>query len=157
MPFGADMDFAVTPTVQNAQYTSGEVLGGLQTVSVLRSDAGSSGIINYFWLASQGGGTETVTVYLFSSKPSASTTADKGSFSLAAADLTRLIVAPFALTLAAPTGTNATFAQSSNIGAEFANQDSPQTSNIYVVLVSGSTVTPGTITDIVFKVGVTQD
>jgi aspartate/tyrosine/aromatic aminotransferase len=157
MLFGSDKDIAVTPTVQAAQYVSGNAIGALSTVAALRSDAGPSGIINYFWLASKSGQTPTVTVYLFSANPTASTVTDKSAFSLANADLSKLIVAPFALTPSAPTGTTATFAQWSNIGAEFLNQDSPPTANIYVALVSGSTFTPGSTADIVFKVGVTQD
>jgi len=157
MLFGADRDIAVTPTVQNSSYSSGNAIGALSTVSVLRGDAVYGGIINNFWIASKSGQTPTITVYIFSANPTGSTVTDKSAFSLASADLSKLIVAPFALTLAAPTGTTASFAQLSNIGAEFANQDSPTTTNIYVALVSGSTFTPGSTSDIVFKVNVTQD
>src|SRR5690348_2072781 len=157
MMFGANKDFAVTPTVQNAAYASGNAVGALNTVSVLRSDAGFSGILNNFWIASKSGQTPTITVYIFSANPTGSTVTDKSAFSLANADISKLILAPFALTLAAPTGTTATFAQLSNIGAEFANQDSPYTTDIYVALVSGSSFTPGSTSDIVFKLNVSQD
>lgn len=157
MMFGADKDVAVTPVVQNAQYVSGNAIGALSTVSVARGEADLSGILNNFWIASQSGQTPVVTVYIFSAKPTASTVTDKSAFSLAAADLSKLVVAPFALTLAVPTGTSASFAQASNIGAEWVNQDATQTPNLYVALVSGSTFTPGSVTDIVFKLSVTQD
>lgn len=157
MPFGADLDIATTPTVQASQYVSGNAIGALSSVAALRSDAGASGILNNFWIASKSGQTPTITVYIFSAKPASSTITDKSAFSLANADIPKLVVAPFALTLAAPTGTTASFAQQSNIGAEFANQDSPTTANLCVALVSGSTFTPGSTSDIVFKLNVTQD
>lgn len=155
--FGAGRDFPVTPAVTAGAYSSGEAVGNLQTVGVLRSDTGASGILNSFWLASKSGQTPTITVYIFSAKPTGSTFTDTSNSSLAAADVAKLVIPPFALTLVAPTGTSSTFAGVQGLGVEFANQDSPTTNNLYVALVSGSSFTPGSTSDIVFKLGVVQD
>lgn len=158
MMFGANRDFPITPTVTETAYSSGDCCGGLQTVGAVRSDmAGFGGLINSFMLASKQGATNAFTIYIFSAKPSSSTFTDTDSVSLNAADVDKLVLAPFSLTPAAPAGTTVTFAQESDIGAEFANQDSPNTVYLYVAIVAGGSYTPTSTTDLVAKIGVTQD
>lgn len=143
-----------TPTVQNASYVSGNSVGGLNAVT-LASFNGGSGFIQDVMVASKGGSVPILTVYLFGANPTGSTFTDKGTFSIAAADVAKLIAAPFALGLAAPTGTTVTFGQQLNMGLPFiaGGSSASGVETIYYALCSGSTFTPATTTDIVVFIG----
>lgn len=153
---GAEASLAVTPTVQNAAYSASNALGGLQTVQAFRSTLPASGILNNFWLASKGGSTVGVTVYIFDTNPTGSTCTDKTAFALASADVAKLAFAPFVLTPAAPQGATQTIAQQT-LSTSVKNQDATTTTNLYVCLVANGSVTPASTTDLVFKIGVAQD
>jgi hypothetical protein len=156
---GFSFDVSVTPTVQNAAYSSGNAIGGLQSVKLFRGTQQPSGILNNIQVQSQGGATTAITLYIFRAKPSSSTTCtDKSAFSLAAGDVNKLIPgAPPVLTPAVVgAGSTVTFA-SEQLPIIVSNLDSPFTNLIYVCPVVGGTVTPGTTTDLVFTYGVLQD
>lgn len=138
-----------TPTVQNAAYASGNCIGGFNAVTLARVNGGS-GILDAVMVKSVGGGGETLTVYLFDANPTASTCTDKSTFTLNAADSDKLIATPFALQLGVPTGTSTTFAELTNMVRMFIAGGSTASGvrTIYYALVSGSTFTPATTTDI---------
>src|SRR5271156_5885978 len=71
---GFSFDVSLTPTVQNASYSSGNAIGGLQSVKIFRGTVNPSGILNNIQVLSQGGSTTAITFYIFRAKPSASTT-----------------------------------------------------------------------------------
>lgn len=142
---GTSVRVTKTLTVQNAAYVTGNCVGGFTSVTLARVNGGT-GIINSVVVKSIGGTTSTLTVYLFDSNPSASTCTDKGSFLLNSADADKLIVSPFAVTLAAPTGTNMTFAEVTNMVRTF--QAATGTRSVYVALVAGSSFTPATTSDL---------
>lgn len=144
-----------TPTVQNASYVSGNCLGGFNAITVVPAN-GNSGFLQTVMVASKGGSVPVITIYEFSANPTGSTCTDKGTFTLAAADIGKLITAPFAVGLAAPTGTTVSFGQQSNIGSPFVAGGSSASGvqTIYYALVSGTTFTPGSTTDIVVVTGV---
>lgn len=148
--------FAPTFTVQAAAYASGNCIGGFTAITVA-SVAGQGGVVTNFRVSSFGGSTPTITVYLFDSLPSASTCTDRSTFTLAAADVSRLIASPTAITLAAPTGTTVTFGSVDYTPPRpFAAGGSSISvlKTVYVALVSGSTFTPGSTTDLVPRIGV---
>lgn len=152
LPSGSDVAIANTPTVQNAAYSSGNAIGGLQTIAFFRSGTRSTGILNNVSVASKGGATTAITLYVFNANPSATTCTDKSAFSLGAADVSKLIATtPMVLTPAVVgAGATVTFAsQQSPVSVQ--NGDSPASANLYVCAVFGGTVTPATTTDLVFK------
>jgi len=149
----ADRQVSV-PTVTASAYASGNDVGGLNAVSFQGS--GSVSLIETIGVKSLSGQIPSLTVYLFDSQPQNSTFTDKGTFSLNAStpgtdgilDIDRLVMAPFAVTLAAPTGTSVSFAENANL----ARIPHSGTATLYYALVSGSTFTPGSTSDI--RVGI---
>lgn len=139
-----------TPTVQNASYVSGNCVGGFNSVTF--QGTGPINLLNDVRLYSQGGGTETITVYVFDSNPTASTCTDKSTFTLNSADVSKTMMGPFALTLVAPTGTTVSFAGNPNI----ARIPKSGTTTLYYALVAGSTFTPATTTDLLVGFQVAQ-
>lgn len=155
--YGADIQIAFTPTVQNAAYSAGNALGNLQTVPVFAPASGNSGIFNSFQIVSKGGSIVPMTVYIFSAVPAAGTCVDKTNLSLAAADMAKLAMSPFVMTPAViGSGTPASAAQLNQVSS-IRNADSPPTANLYVCLVANATVTPATTTDLVEYIAVALD
>lgn len=153
-------DFSVssTPTVQNASYSSGNAIGGLQTIQFFRVPSQPTGILNNVSVASKGGATTAITLYIFQANPTGTTCTDKSAFSLGAADVAKLITTlPIVLTPAViGAGATVTFA-SQQLPVSIRNTDSPVLLNFYVCAVVGGTVTPGTTTDLVFEFAGLQD
>jgi hypothetical protein len=129
------------PTIQAAAYSSGNAIGGLQTVAFFRTATQPGATLDQFALEWAGGETVATTVYLFNKNPMSSTCTDKTGFSLAATDAKQLVTPPFALTAAASAGATQTFA-SQALAVSAKNLDSTATANLYVCLVVGGAVTP---------------
>lgn len=155
---GFDMSISNTPTVQNAAYSSGNAIGGLQTIAFFRTIAQPTGILNNVLVSSKGGSTTAITLYIFEANPTASTCTDKSAFSLNAADVSKLITTiPIVLTPAViGAGATATFA-SQQSAISIRNTDSTTALNFYVCAVVGGSVTPASTTDLVFKFAGIQD
>jgi len=148
---GSYTDRAIsTPTVQAAAYSSGNCVGGFNSVTF--QGTGPINLLNDVRLVSQGGGTETLTVYVFDQNPSGSTCTDKSTFTLATGDTAKLLIAPFALTLAAPTGATQSFASNPNL-ARIPHSGS---TTLWYALVAGGTFTPGSTTDLLVGFQVVQ-
>jgi hypothetical protein len=142
-----------TPVVQNAAYSSGNAMGGLQAVGLGKS----TGIFNGFMIASKGGSTTAMTIYIFDTNPSASTSTDKTAFVLGAADVAKLAITPFTLTPAVVgTGTTATVASYFQ-ALSIRNQDQPVQNLAYVCVVANGAVTPATTSDLVAKFATATD
>lgn len=137
---GTDVKISVIPTVQNAQYVSGNDIGGLVSFTLPRT---VSGIFNSILIKFVGGATTTITAYIFDSNPTGSTFTDKGTFTVATADLDKMICAPIALTPAALTGSSVTFAENANMARMFNT-----TATIYIGFVVGGTFTPASVADL---------
>jgi hypothetical protein len=152
---GYNQNIANTPIVQNAAYSAGNAIGGLQTFAFFRT-SGGTGVLNNVSVASKGGSTTAITLYIFSSNPSGSTCTDKSAFSLAAADVSKLIAqTPVVLTPAViGSGATVTFA-SQQAPVSVKNADS--TTSLYVCAVVGGSVTPASTTDLVFNLAGLQD
>jgi hypothetical protein len=150
---GYEFEVATTPTIQNASYVSGNCMGGFQTVAAART-SGGSGILNTVTLASKGGLATGKVIYIFGQNPSSSTCTDKGTFTLNAADIGKLLVAPFTLTPAATTGTTVSTASNQNIVASFVTSGNQ---NVYFAIVETATETPATTSDLILTLSGIQD
>lgn len=152
-----DYSVVTTPTVQNASYAQGNAMGGLQTITVFRTETAPGGYLTEFWIASKTGNTGAMTIYIFDTAPSASTTCtDKSAFVLAAADVAKLAVLPFVLTPAVPQSGTAAIAEKV-LAASVWNNDATQTKKLYLCIIANGSITPGSVSDIVFKLGLRQD
>lgn len=130
---------SITPTIQNASYVSGNNMGGLQTIAM----GTTVSVLNQISLQSKGGLLTAKQIYVFFANPTGSTFTDKGTFTLAAADVSKVLVI-FSITPAAITGASSTYAAQSNMGLGI-----PAT--IYLAIVETATETPGTTTDLVLN------
>lgn len=130
---------AVTPTIQNASYASGNCMGGFQTVAM----GTSASVLNAITLASKGGLATAKQLYLFSANPTGSTCTDKSTFTIAAADVSK-VIATVSLTPTAPTGTTITFATAGSQGYGL-----PSGGTFYVAIVETATETPASTSDLV--------
>jgi len=154
---GFNIAVPVAPTIQAAQYVSGNAVGALQSVAVFRTTAQPSGILDNIFVGWEGTETTALTFYVFNTNPTGSTCTDKVAFSLAAADIPKLALPPFTLTAAAPAvGTTSTYANSTFTPISIKNQDGTPTLNLYICAVSGGTFTPA-VGDLTYKVSVAQD
>lgn len=155
---GFDISVANTPTVQNAAYSSGNAIGGLQTIAFFRTVQQPTGILQNVSVASKGGSTTAITLYIFEANPTATTCTDKSAFSLGAADVSKLITTiPIVLTPAVVgAGASVTFA-SQQLPVSVRNSDSATGLSFYACAVVGGSVTPASTTDLVFKFAGIQD
>lgn len=153
---GFAQQVADTPTVTASAYASGNCIGGFRSVTVTVNN-GQSGLVSSFRVVSAGGSTPTVWVYLFGSNPSSSTCTDKGTFTLATADIDKMIASPTATTLTVPIGATAAvgsvdYTPPRSFVAGGSTGSGVQT--IYYALVSASVFTPSSTSDIHTRVGV---
>jgi hypothetical protein len=130
----------VTPTIQNASYVSGNCMGGFQTVSL----GSLQSVLNQTMLSSKAGLVTAKQVYEFGANPTGSTCTDKGTFTLASADVPKLLTAPFQITPATATGATATSGAQTSQGLGI-----PAGGVIYVAIVETTTETPATTSDLV--------
>jgi hypothetical protein len=149
---GYDFFVSTTPTIQNAQYVSGNCMGGFQAVAV-GTTTGGSGILTDFTLISKGGLITGKQIYLFSSNPSGSTCTDKSTFTIAAADLPKLITS-FTVTPAVPTGGAASVGNVSNLVYNYVTSGN---NNLYFAIVETATETPASTSDLIFNIGGVKD
>ncbi|HEY1794928.1 MAG TPA: hypothetical protein VGG57_02290 [Stellaceae bacterium] len=146
------------PAVSASAYASGNDVGGLNSLSFQGS--GPIALVEDINVKSLSGQTPMLTVYLFDSAPQHSTFNDKGTFVLDTTtpgsdgllDIDRLVIVPFAVTLAAGTGSSVSFGDNSNL----ARIPRSGAATLYYTMVSGSTFTPGSTTDLRVGVQVVQ-
>ena len=145
---------AVTPTVSASAYTANYAIGGLQTVSIFRTAAQPSGILNYVGIESKGGLTTSFAIYAFTKSP-ASTCTNNAAFVLSSSDVVSPGF-PITLTPATTAGTTQSTA-STSINLSEKNSDSSLTTNMYFCAVSLGTPTPASTTDLIFTYTMLQD
>jgi hypothetical protein len=152
-----DASTPVQMTVTAASYSASKALGGFYAVPVFRKGVWS-GRLNWASIRSSSGITPTLVMYVFNANPTGSTCTDTSSFSLAAADVTKL-VGTYSVTLAAPQGSTPTVgATAMNLNLSMNNNDTTLTNKIYVCIVAGSGgATPASTTDLSFMLGMGAD
>ena len=137
-------------------YSSGQSVGGLQTIKVFRTTTVTAWIFDNFQLTSKGGNTVAMTVYTYDTKPIGTCT-DTSAFVENAADIAKRFMAPFVLTQAVVgAGVTSSTAQLTQI-VSGQNHDSPQTQNIYMCIVANGAVTPASTSDMIGKISGSQD
>jgi hypothetical protein len=144
---GYEFNTSVVPTVQNASYTAGQSLGGLQTISVGTTNS-LTGILDQIGIASTGGSTVAVVVYIWDKNPTGTTCTDKSNFVKSQTDNQHLITgAPLLLSpaLVVSGQDTATYASATNLTGNFVN--SSTNTNLYACVLANATVTPATTTD----------
>src|ERR1700688_2835330 len=94
---GYDNGITFTPTVTAGAYSSGQSMGGLQTVRVFRTTTETSWIFDIFQITSKGGNTGAMTIYTYDTKP-VGTCTDTSAFVENAADIGKRFMAPFVMT-----------------------------------------------------------
>jgi hypothetical protein len=153
---GYEFQASVIPTVQNAAYAAGQPLGGLQTISV-GSTNGLSGILTQVQVASKGGSTVNVVVYVWAKNPTGTTCTDKSNFVASQTDNQYLVVPPQSITpaLALTAQDTTTYAAAANLVGNFVNGSS--NTNLYACVVANATVTPATTTDLRLTLSGTKD
>ena len=139
-PTGANV--SVTPTIQNSSYVSGNCMGGFKAVSLGTAQS----VLSQIMLSSQGGLITGKVLYVFSANPTGSTCTDKGTFTLAAADVSKLMVSPISINPFVSTGATASMGAASNLGLGI-----PSGGVVYVGIVETATETPATTTDLVLN------
>lgn len=130
---------SVTPTIQNAAYATTNCMGGFQTVAL----GTSVSVLSQIGILSKGGLATAKLLYVFSANPTGSTCTDKSTFTLAAADVSKVMLI-VSLTPAATTGTSVSSAFASNLGLGV-----PSGGTVYLAIVDTATETPATTGDLV--------
>lgn len=151
---GLDAQTTTTPTVTASAYSAGNCVGGFNAVTIARI-SGGNGLIQNVILMSKTGLTPTLTVFLFNANPSSSTCADKSTFTLNAADLPKLITAPFALSLVAPNGATPSMAEFANMARPFVAGGSSGSGvqTVYFGMTVAAAVTPASTSEFVVNIG----
>lgn len=156
---GSNAIISNTPVVQNAAYSASNAIGGWQQIAAFRTTSRPSGVLDYVGVVSKGGSTTGITLYGFT-KSSAnlnSTCTDKSAFSLNAADVSALIPGfPVVLTPATTQGTTMSSAAQS-IVVSVKNSDATASQNLSFCAVVNGSVTPASVSDLVFNFAIVQD
>lgn len=153
---GYDAGTPFIPVLTTTSHTSGQSLGGLQTVSVFRQTGVPSHIFDNIQITSIGGATTSLTFYVYDTKPTG-TCKDGVAFVEANSDIPLRAMAPFVLTPAVVgVGTTSATAQLTQV-VSIRNGDQPATPNIYICIVGGGTATPASVSDLVGKISAAQD
>jgi hypothetical protein len=131
---------ASTPTIQNAAYAANNNVGGLLTIA-----AGSlASVLNNVTLSSKSGSVIAKALWLFHTNPSASTFTDKGTFSIAAADVSKIMCQPLQLTPQGSNGPSTTSVTIANLGLGLLSGGT-----FYAALAETAADTPASTTDLV--------
>lgn len=147
--YGAGYEFnrSVIPVVQNAAYSAGQCLGGLLTIPISKA-VGIAGILQQIQVASKGGSTVGIVVYVWQTNPVNSTFNDRANIVISQVDNEALIIPPTIVTPALVTSAQdtTTYGTAQNLAAPFENTE--ESANIYVALVANASVTPATVSDL---------
>jgi hypothetical protein len=153
---GYEFNASVIPTVQNASYTAGMSLGGLQTISIGSTNS-LSGILTQIQVASKGGSGTAIVAYVWSKSPAATTCTDKTNFVVSQVDNEALVVQPQMLIpgVIVSGQDTITYATSTNLVGNFVNGSA--NTDLYVCLLTNATVTPATVSDLRLNIQGTKD
>jgi hypothetical protein len=120
-------------------YAINDAVGGLQTVAAFDSTT-KSGILGGLRFGLKGASqTPTLTAYVFNKNPTGTTCTNDAAFSLASAD-EPYIVGIYTVTMAVTQGTTKTNGEV-EIARPMANADTSPTANLYVCIVTGTSLT----------------
>ncbi len=144
---------SVTPTADTSIYASGDVIGGLMTFSNAVGYQSTTGIVTSATVSDKNSTASDLELWVFSSNPSASTFTDQAAFTIADADITKVISV---ISL----GSTSRFDAASN-GVKYLGSISCPVSTtsktLYAVLVSRGTPTFATSSDVTVKLAIASD
>lgn len=144
---------SVTPTVDTSIYASGDVIGGLMTFSNAVGYQSTTGIVTSATVSDKNSTASDLELWVFSSNPSASTFTDQAAFTIADADITKVISV---ISL----GSTSRF-DAANNGVKYLGSISCPVSTtsktLYAVLVSRGTPTFATSSDVTVKLAIASD
>ena len=133
-----------TPTVTAGAYTVGQAVGGLLTFSGLLRSTATTGTLQKALLTFNDTQTPVVDLILFNAAPTATTITDHSTFSLAAADVTK-VVGVIHITDSSAAGTP-TLAQALQLQLPFIVGTAG--ASLYGVLVTRAAITLGSTSDV---------
>lgn len=143
----------VTPTVEaTPDYSTGDVMGGLMTISNAARASGGSGIVNSIVLASKVDLTVDVDVVLFDANPSGTTFTENAAVAIATTDAAK-VIGIVTLSTRHDLGTPVV-ASGRGLGVPF---DAADGKDIYAVCIARGTINLGTTSDLTFRFGILQD
>jgi hypothetical protein len=135
-------------------YVANNSVGGLQSLSVFRTNGGG-GTLGKIRVGFKGTSqTPNLVIYVWEANPTTTTCANGTPFSAGAADWPNLVDA-YSVTTAAPAGTTMTTG-SVDIATPVKNRDGSSTTNLYVCVVTGSPLTTAA-NDMTLTLRVSQD
>lgn len=134
------LDFIPTVTASSA-YTAGNSVGGLTTLTLPQT---ASGLIQSVSVIVVSGDVNPLSIYIFDANPTSSTFTDKATFSIATADISKL-VNKTAVTLTPAVGTGVTFSTATLDGYA---KPFALVGKLYVALTTSGTPTYASITDV---------
>ena len=146
---GSTAPATLSPTVTASAYTAGYVVGGLLNfTNVFPSD--NSGTLNSISVSFNDVQTSQFLLYVFSANPTASTFTDHAAPVIALADRPKLLGVYQLAASNSGLGTNTIYNRDA-IGKQITST----TAGIYAVLVTISTITPASTSDLTISLGVT--
>lgn len=140
-----------TPTIDTAIYASGELMGGLQTLSNATSPTVFGGIIAQVEITDKDAENAAIDVIYFDSNPSSTTFTDQAPLDIADVDLTKIICV---------VSITAYKAYADNSSAALQNVNCPfraSSSTIYAAFISRGTPTYTSASDLSLRTGILQD
>ena len=148
-----------TPVVQNAAYSASNAMGGWQNFALFSGAVRSGGIINYVAAISKGGSTTAMTVYAFSRSSGQPVVHMHGQERVLFGERRSAVSVAGLPGDAHPAATQGTTVSSASqaIVVSAANYDTARTPNVAVCVVAGGSVTPASVSDLIFNIAVLRD
>lgn len=154
---GIKKTVVVTPTVTAGAYSSGQVMGGIITLTSILRLANGYGYLPAIGLRCKVTTfTGPVDAFIFSKNPSNGTYTDNATFNLNATDAASLLGVRHLNDLTAG-GTGPVSLRAAYEPMPVSNTDTTPTSNLYVILVTRAAVTPASTSDISLVATADQD
>lgn len=152
--------FTVTPAVTAALYSAGNCVGGLITLPGILARDHASGLLESLCVTDKGNQKAALNLFLFDSKPAASTFTDKGTFTIDPTDLPRLlaVVSVAAADYLSPSGNTLAAATygvgSAQMGKQLFGNGA---GDLYLAVQTTGTPTYASTSDLQFRFGVVRD
>ncbi len=149
---------ANVPTTSAVTYSANQSIGGLQTISVFRSTSVRSGTLSKIRVGFKGANqTPSLKVYVWEANPNSggTTCTNNAAFAAGAADWDKLVDI---YTIVPTTSTTTAMTNGSiDLATPVVNRDGAATTNLYACVVTESSVTLASTSDMVFHMRVAQD
>lgn len=144
----------VTPTVSaSPDYTAGDAVGGLQTITGAAMPDVGSGILHSVTVGNLAAAAPTLDVIIFSANPTGTTVTDNAALDIADADLSKVACVVQVTSGSALADNSLAFASGTNCVFKLAQQ----ATTLYAVAVARSTINLDATSDLTFRYGILMD